>query len=148
MDRKKVVIAGGGFGGLSVARALKGLPIDITLVDRQNHHCFQPLLYQVATAVVSPADIAWPIRHILRNQANIRVVMADVLGVDVDAKLVKTDSITLPYDYLVLATGATNGPNMRRASRRFPMRRKFAQGCCWLSSKRRLRQTRPNAVRC
>ncbi|TAL81263.1 MAG: NAD(P)/FAD-dependent oxidoreductase [Beijerinckiaceae bacterium] len=108
LDRKKVVIAGGGFGGLSVAHALKGLPIDITLVDRQNHHCFQPLLYQVASAVVSPADIAWPIRNILRNQSNIRVVMADVLGVDVDAKLVKTDSVALSYDYLVLATGATH----------------------------------------
>jgi len=62
---KRVVIVGGGFGGLAVARALKGLPTEVTLVDRQNHHCFQPLLYQVATAVISPADIAWPIRGIL-----------------------------------------------------------------------------------
>jgi len=107
-DGKKVVILGGGFGGLSVARALKGLPIEVTLVDRQNHHCFQPLLYQVATAVVSPADIAWPIRGILRKQDNIRVFMAEVSGVDVEAKIVKTDSVALPYDYLVLATGATH----------------------------------------
>ncbi len=105
---KKIVIIGGGFGGLSVARALSGLPIEITLVDRQNHHCFQPLLYQVATAVVSPADIAWPIRGILRSQHNVRVLMAEVTGVDVAAKLVQTDSVTLPYDYLVLATGATH----------------------------------------
>lgn len=105
---KKVVIVGGGFGGLSAARALNGLPIEITLVDRQNHHCFQPLLYQVATAVVSPADIAWPIRAILRNQRNIRVLMAKVTGVDVAAKVVHTDSVSLPYDYLVLATGATH----------------------------------------
>ena len=105
---KKVVIVGGGFGGLSVARALNGLPIEITLVDRQNHHCFQPLLYQVATAVVSPADIAWPIRGILRGQRNIRVLMAEVTGVDVAAKIVHTDSVSLPYDYLVVATGATH----------------------------------------
>ena len=105
---KKVVIVGGGFGGLSVARALNGLPIEITVVDRQNHHCFQPLLYQVATAVVSPADIAWPIRGILRSQRNVRVLMTEVTGVDVAAKIVHTDSVSLPYDYLVLATGATH----------------------------------------
>lgn len=105
---KKVVIVGGGFGGLSVTRALSGLPIEITLVDRQNHHCFQPLLYQVATAVVSPADIAWPIRGILRGQRNVRVLMAEVTSVDVAAKAVQTDSVILPYDYLVLATGATH----------------------------------------
>jgi NADH dehydrogenase len=105
---KKIVIIGGGFGGLSVARALAGVPIEITLVDRQNHHCFQPLLYQVATAVVSPADIAWPIRGILRSQRNVRVLMAEVIGVDVAAKCVQTDSVTLSYDYLVLASGATH----------------------------------------
>jgi NADH dehydrogenase len=105
---KKVVIVGGGFGGLSVARALNGLPVEVTLVDRQNHHCFQPLLYQVATAVVSPADIAWPIRSLLRSQRNARVLMAEVTGIDVAAKIVQTDSISLPYDYLVLATGATH----------------------------------------
>jgi NADH:ubiquinone reductase (H+-translocating) len=105
---KRIVIVGGGFGGLAVARALKDLPIEITLVDRQNHHCFQPLLYQVATAVVSAADIAWPIRGILRGQHNIRILMAEVTGIDVDAKVVKTDSVMLPYNYLVVATGATH----------------------------------------
>jgi NADH dehydrogenase len=107
-EGKRIVIVGGGFGGLSVARALRNLPIEITLIDRQNHHCFQPLLYQVATAVVSPADIAWPIRGILRGRKNMRVLMALVTGIDVEAKLVHTDSVTLPYDYLVLATGATH----------------------------------------
>jgi NADH dehydrogenase len=105
---KRLVIVGGGFGGLAVARALKGLPIEVTLVDRQNHHCFQPLLYQVATAVISPADIAWPIRGILRGQHNMRILMAEVTSVDTEARLVHTDSVTLPYDYLVLATGSTH----------------------------------------
>ncbi len=91
-----------------VARGLKALGVDITLVDRQNHHCFQPLLYQVATAVLSPADIAWPIRGILRSQPNVRVFMAEVTGVDTVAKIVHTDAIELPYDYLVFATGATH----------------------------------------
>jgi len=108
VKRPRLVIVGGGFGGLEVARGLKDAPIDITLVDRQNHHCFQPLLYQVATAVLSPADIAWPIRGILRSQENARVLMAEVVDVDTTAKIVKTDEIDLPYDYLVLATGATH----------------------------------------
>jgi NADH:ubiquinone reductase (H+-translocating) len=107
-DGKKVVIIGGGFGGLSAARALKGLPIEITIIDRQNHHLFQPLLYQVATAVVSPADIAWPIRSIMRGQHNIRVLMTEVTGVDVNARIVQTESVAVPYDYLILATGATH----------------------------------------
>ncbi|MGO9133050.1 MAG: NAD(P)/FAD-dependent oxidoreductase [Methylovirgula sp.] len=108
-EGKKIVVIGGGFGGLSVARALNHLPIEITLVDRQNHHCFQPLLYQIATAVVSPADIAWPIRGILRAQHNVRVLMTEVTGVDVAAKIVQTDAgVALPYDYLILATGATH----------------------------------------
>ncbi len=107
-EGKRIVIVGGGFGGLAAARALRGLPAEITIVDRQNHHCFQPLLYQVATAVISPADIAWPIRFILRGQHNMRILMAEVTGVDTQAHLVHTDSVTLPYDYLVLATGATH----------------------------------------
>ncbi|MGH6817954.1 MAG: NAD(P)/FAD-dependent oxidoreductase [Methylovirgula sp.] len=105
---KRVVIVGGGFGGLAVARALKGLPTEVTLLDRQNHHCFQPLLYQVATAVISPADIAWPIRGILRGQHNMRILMAEVTGVDTEQRLVHTDSVTLPYDVLVLAAGSTH----------------------------------------
>jgi len=108
VKRPRVVIVGGGFGGLEVARGLKDAPVDITVIDRQNHHCFQPLLYQVATAVLSPADIAWPIRGILRAQENARVIMAEVIGVDTAAKIVKTDEIELPYDYLILATGATH----------------------------------------
>ena len=104
-SRPRVVIVGGGFGGLSVAKGLAGQPFDITLIDRNNHHLFQPLLYQVATAGLSPADIASPIRAILREQKNVRVMLADVSGIDVARKEVIA-GCRVPYDYLVLATGA------------------------------------------
>lgn len=104
--RAKVVIVGAGFGGLETAKALRRADADITVVDRQNHHCFQPLLYQVATAALSPADVAWPIRHILRTQQNATVLMEEVAGVDPRQKVVHTDFGDLPYDYLVIATGA------------------------------------------
>ncbi|MDR6950715.1 NADH dehydrogenase [Ancylobacter sp. 3268] len=106
--RPKVVIAGAGFGGLQVARGLAASPVDITLVDRHNYHCFQPLLYQVATAVLSPADIAWPVRHILSRQDNVTMLMAQVEGVDRAARTLLTDQGAIPYDFLVLATGATH----------------------------------------
>ena len=79
---------------------------DVTVVDRQNHHCFQPLLYQVATAALSPAEVAWPIRHILRSQKNTTVLMEDVDGVDTARKVLRTNAGEMPYDYLVIATGA------------------------------------------
>ena len=106
MKRPRVVIIGGGFGGLEAAKALAATPVDITLIDRQNHHCFQPLLYQVATATLSPADIAWPIRSILSRQGNITVLMASVEEVQADERTVRTDSAAFDYDYLVIATGA------------------------------------------
>jgi NADH:ubiquinone reductase (H+-translocating) len=106
--RPQVVIAGAGFGGLQATKALAKVEVDVSLVDAFNHHCFQPLLYQVATAALSPADVAWPIRAILRKQKNARVIMARVTDVDVQARLVKTSEIELPYDYLVLATGSTH----------------------------------------
>ena len=102
----RVVIVGGGFGGLSAAKALAKAPFDVTLIDRNNHHLFQPLLYQVATAALSPADIAWPIRHVLRGQKNAHVMLAKVTGVDLTRKEVVTDDRRMPYDYLVIATGA------------------------------------------
>ncbi len=107
-QRSRVVIAGAGFGGIEAAKALARAPVDVTIIDRQNHHCFQPLLYQVATAALSPADVAWPIRHIFRRQKNATVLMADVRGVDTAQRVVGADSVEIPYDYLVLATGATH----------------------------------------
>lgn len=106
--RKRVVIVGGGYGGLAVATSLAKQDVDVVLIDRQNHHLFQPLLYQVATAALSPADIAWPIRRILRRQANARVIMGEVTGVDVAGSCVLIGETAEPYDYLVLATGASH----------------------------------------
>jgi len=101
-----VVIIGGGFAGLYTARGLADAPVRVTLVDRQNHHLFQPMLYQVATAALSEADIASPIRSILRNQPNVEVILAEATNVDVDKRQVKlSDGSTLDYDYLILATG-------------------------------------------
>ncbi|HEX5509720.1 MAG TPA: NAD(P)/FAD-dependent oxidoreductase, partial [Pseudolabrys sp.] len=106
--RPKIVIVGGGFGGLSAAQALAHANADITLIDRENHHCFQPLLYQVATAALSPADIAWPIREILRGQSNVSVLLGEVRSIDVNARTVHADSVALPYDFLILATGVSH----------------------------------------
>jgi NADH:ubiquinone reductase (H+-translocating) len=103
-----VVIVGGGFGGLTAAKRLKRKPVRVTLVDRQNHHLFQMLLYQVATAGLSPGDIASPIRWILRRQSNTRVLMADAQRVDVAGKTLITDVGPIPFDYLILAPGVTH----------------------------------------
>ncbi len=89
--RARIVIVGAGFAGLEAAKALRHADADIIVIDRQNHHCFQPLLYQVATAALSPADIAWPIRHILRAQRNVTVLMEEVIGVDAQKRLVHTN---------------------------------------------------------
>jgi NADH dehydrogenase len=101
-----VVIVGAGFGGLQAARALRNAAVQVTVIDRNNHHLFQPLLYQVATAGISPADICAPIRSVLRKQKNADVVLGEVTGVDVQARLVLMHDQSIPYDYLILATGA------------------------------------------
>jgi NADH dehydrogenase len=107
--RRRVVIIGGGFGGLSVARALADEPVQITLIDRSNHHLFQPLLYQVAMAGLSPGEIAVPIRAVLNNQQNVRVLLAEVTGVDLVGRHVQTrEAPPIDYDFLVVATGAEN----------------------------------------
>jgi NADH dehydrogenase len=104
-----VVIIGGGFGGIKAAHALWNAPVTITVIDRNNHHVFQPLLYQVATAELSPADISGPIRHILRKQSNTQVMMAEVTGIDTEGQYVHTPLRSIHYDYLIVATGATHG---------------------------------------
>jgi NADH dehydrogenase len=104
----RVVIIGGGFAGLDAARALANGPVQAVLLDRHNHHVFQPLLYQVATAALSPGDIASPIRWILRHQQNVEVLLADVRAVDAAGKQVVTERESIPYDYLIVATGATH----------------------------------------
>jgi NADH dehydrogenase len=101
-----VVILGAGFGGLQAARALRHAPLQVTVIDRSNHHLFQPFLYQVATADLSPADIAAPIRSILKHQKNTSVILAEVTGVDVQGQRVLMHERSLPYDYLIVATGA------------------------------------------
>jgi len=103
-----VIVIGGGFAGLDAARALAGAPVRVTLLDRHNHHVFQPLLYQVATAALSPGDIASPIRWILRHQENVEVFLADVTAIDTSARMVTNDGATLSYDYLIVATGANH----------------------------------------
>jgi NADH:ubiquinone reductase (H+-translocating) len=106
--RRRVVIIGGGFGGLQAARALRWADVDVVLVDRRNHHVFQPLLYQVATAGLSPGDIASPIRWILRRQQNVQVLLGEALRVDTAARILHLDIGTLGYDALIIATGAAH----------------------------------------
>jgi len=111
--RPRVIIVGGGFGGLAAAQALRNVPVDVILIDRANHHLFQPLLYQVATSILAPGDIGTPIRSLLATQANTSVFMAEVSGVDVGHRQVLVDYLThravpFEYDYLILATGATH----------------------------------------
>src|SRR2546428_5480293 len=105
--KPRVVIVGAGFGGLNAARALHDAPVQVTVIDRNNHHLFQPLLYQVATAVLSPAEISASIRSVLRKQKNTEVLLGEVTGVDTQAqRVLLDDDPAVPYDYLIVATGA------------------------------------------
>src|SRR4029077_3354527 len=113
MAQPGIVILGGGFAGLAAAKALKKSPAEITLIDRTNHHLFQPLLYQVATSVLAPNQIGFPIRGILRNQKNTTVILGEVTGVDKDQKYVIVSdadrkNVPIAYDYLIMATGASH----------------------------------------
>ncbi len=107
-DVKKVVVIGGGFGGLRTVKALRQANVHVTLIDRSNHHLFQPLLYQVATGDLSPANIAAPLRYLFRKQRNCTTLMAEVTDIDVEQRKVVMSDLSVPYDYLVLATGATH----------------------------------------
>ncbi|MBA1344916.1 NAD(P)/FAD-dependent oxidoreductase [Rhizobium sp. WYCCWR 11146] len=107
MIRRNIVIVGAGFGGLQVAKQLRGLEVDVTIVDRRNHHLFQPLLYQVATSVLATSEIAWPIRQMFRGSPNVRTLLGEVVGIDRDQQVVSlADGTVLAFDTLVLATGA------------------------------------------
>lgn len=124
MARPRIIIVGGGFGGLAAAKALRKTPAQVILIDRANHHLFQPLLYQVATAVLTPSQIATPIRSILRAQKNTTVILGEVTGVDKDQKCVLVSdadrqNVPIAYDYLILATGATHSYFGRNEFERF-----------------------------
>jgi NADH dehydrogenase len=106
--RARVVVVGAGFGGLTLARALRRAPVDVTLVDRNNYHLFTPLLYQVASALLSPGEIAQPVRKLVRPVRNCEFRLGDVTAIDLDAKVVRTDRGELVYDYLVVAAGSVN----------------------------------------
>ncbi len=107
MTKHRIVVVGGGFGGIQTVHGLKGSSADITLIDRRNHHLFQPLLYQVATTLLATSEIAWPIRRLYRDRKDVTTVLDEVVGVDTEAKLVRLHSgRDIPYDTLVLATGA------------------------------------------
>lgn len=107
MTRSKVIIIGGGFGGLNAAKALKKADVDILLIDKMNYHLFQPLLYEVATAALSPGEIATPLREILRNQENVSVIMGEVTDINIEQKQVTlSNQAWFGYDYLIIATGA------------------------------------------
>ncbi|MEA2236059.1 MAG: hypothetical protein QOC81_783 [Thermoanaerobaculia bacterium] len=108
MNEKRIVIIGGGFGGLYAAKSLRRAPVRITLVDRRNYHLFQPLLYQVATAALNPSDIAAPIRSVLRHQENVSVILGDAISIDLDRKLIQLTDGEVAYDILIIATGATH----------------------------------------
>jgi len=105
-EKPRVVVIGAGFGGLEASRALAKLPVRITIIDRKNHHTFQPLLYQVATAGISPAEIAAPIRWILRGRSNVEVLLGEVVDFDLQRRIVKLTDLEIPYDYLIVAAGA------------------------------------------
>src|ERR1700733_11013624 len=113
MSQPRIIIVGAGFGGLGAAKALKKTQAELVLIDRTNHHLFQPLLYQVATSVLTPSQIATPIRGIFRNQKNTIVIMGEVTGVDKDQKCVfvsdaDRQNVPITYDFLILATGASH----------------------------------------
>jgi NADH:ubiquinone reductase (H+-translocating) len=135
--RPHVIIVGGGFGGLSAARQFRNVPVDVTLIDRTNHHLFQPLLYQVATATLAPSDIAVPTRWILRKQKNTTVILGEVTSIDVTRQVVcMDDQREMPWDFLIVASGARHSyfghdeweplaPGLKSLADALEMRRRF-----------------------
>ena len=152
----RVVIVGGGFGGLYAARAFRREPVQVTVVDRRNHHVFQPLLYQVATAALSPGDIASPIRWILRRQKNVEVLLAEAVGVDRERRTRPAPGRRRDrYDYLIVAAGATHAYFGHDEWRRVAPGLKTLEepsrsggACCWRSSTRSGRRDPQKRPRC
>ncbi|TMC09977.1 MAG: hypothetical protein E6J29_12660 [Chloroflexi bacterium] len=138
--RAKVVVVGAGFAGLTTVRALSGKPVEVVLVDRHNFHTFTPLLYQVASALLDPAEVAHPIRGLVRPLHNLEVRLATATGVDLARRRLETDVRPISYDFLVLATGSAT--NSRLASSGSKMRPRSAGASCLPSSGRRTRPTR------
>ena len=120
--KSRIIIIGGGFGGLSAAQALKSAPVDVTLIDRRNYHLFQPLLYQVATGSLSPGEVAAPLRGVLGRQKNTRVLMGDVQDIDPVSKRVQlADGASFEYDALIVAAGSQSSiPGRTRTDARTP----------------------------
>ena len=153
-SRHRVVIVGGGFGGLYAARALKDDRVDVTLVDRQNHHVFSPLLYQVATAQLAPGEIAQPLRTLLRGQSNTRVLLGEAVDLDPVARSVRlSDGAAIPYDSLIVATGTRHSwfghgdweplaPGLKTIDDALGIRRRS----CWRSSRPSARATLPRVT--
>ena len=148
-----IVIIGAGFAGLSAAKALAKASVHVTIIDRRNYHLFQPLLYQVAAAGLSPADIAMPIRSILSRQRNAIVVLARVMAIDTATRIVSTDAREIPYDILIVATGArhayfgpTSGKASRSASRRSRTRPTSGGRSCCRSNSPRIPETQWSAI--
>ncbi|MDH3728484.1 MAG: NAD(P)/FAD-dependent oxidoreductase [Myxococcales bacterium] len=150
----QIIVIGGGFGGMSVVASLERTPVQLTLVDRRNHHLFQPLLYEVATAALSPGQIAVPLRHIFRRQKNATVVLGDVTSVDLERRVVEIDGEPMSYDYLVLATGSTHhyfghdawaahAPGLKSVDDALEIRRRFL-----LTFERADRSDNPDERRC
>ena len=145
--RPRVVVVGGGFAGLSAGKALADMAVDVTLIDRRNHHTFQPLLYQVALAVLSPADIAQPIRSILSKDKNIEVLMDEVENVEPDNhRVLLRSGAEIEYDYLILGTGSThsyfgkddwaqNAPGLKTVEDATEIRRRVLLASSWRSGK-------------
>ena len=131
--RPRVVIIGGGFGGLHAAAGLKKAPVAITLIDQRNYHLFQPLLYQVATAELEPNNIAFPIRKIVRKQKNCDVVLGEVVAIDLAGSWVEVNGGRIPYDYLILATGSRQSYFGHDEYRRHAPGLNHSGHCGWIS---------------
>jgi NADH:ubiquinone reductase (H+-translocating) len=145
LTKPRIVIVGGGFGGLYAARALAGAPVSVTLVDKRNHHLFRPLLYQVATGLLSADEISGPLRSILSRQDNVDVLLGEVTRVDTQTRVVRLEQHDVPYDFLILATGVRYNYLDTKSGRR--LLSPTDSTCLWPVRKtsRQIRRVQPGA---